>query len=429
MSAVERKIIKLLVENPLISNAEIVRRLRISPNLVRRVIDSLMISNRQNVQENTEVSKQERVFQPFLFTVLDPSKLGFTAVSFMVEVRTMTQEKAVIFFCDHHPFTTHRLRVFGGNFQGLFVRFKGPERCISNLAFSFQRLQEENLITSYRHILHDEKLFVHTGPDISAFDLGTNTWNFSLDQFDESLNSERGENTRRQSRPRQQQEPLLEEWDPLDLMLLREWADGLGLRKSNNQVLRDLLSDSSRLYHDYKTCDGSCPDLSCRNLHLDRYVIAQRKEFLLSSGIIVGCEVVFVQQKLGTFNQILFEGEAGSDLLNHLTTALTNRQFPFTSVLAMASPTDPSTPSPVRFFWWMKCPPNHMNALVQWMMKRSANVQVFLPSTRPEDYRLNINYHHSLLTQLLKIKNDSKGEDDDFLTQPLQTTLKRFCPN
>lgn len=422
LSKKEFLVIQELQKNPLISYTELAKRLRTDLKNIRRIIKKLSSFDEEGSQEEDRQKRQGKRTPLNFYAVFDYTMLGLRAVNFLVECKNEEEMRVAEYFCDVHPYTFFRTRIFGGSFRGLFVKYHVPPTGFAFIEEAYQRLQSEGLISNYRVIINNDVIAQETVPDISAYDPIDQEWNFSLEEFDNHLKWIRARDTPFLMSGKPRSLSHLGRLDIFDIMILREWSYGAGPRKSNNEVLSNILSDELRIYHDYSKCDGLCENLSCRGLDVDRYLVAKRKNKLQELDLITGYGIGFDRKKVSLFNRYLFIGKTDKIFLQKLSVSLEKGYFPFTSVLGIDEPAGDD--SLITFYWWVESPPRQSNDFVTWLFERTVEVQVYVVSNEFDHSSRYELYHENFVAHAVDPTNPWRVDEQYCLTTPINEILR-----
>ncbi|MFW9994684.1 MAG: winged helix-turn-helix transcriptional regulator [Candidatus Odinarchaeota archaeon] len=389
LSSKEFQFLQILQREPMISYTELARRLNTNLKTIRQIIRKL---SEPDVEEGdaariktatTKKDMQQGMRTPLNFyAIINYSLLGLMHKSFLVSCNSEKQMEKVEQFCDQHPYTSYRARVYGGQDSGLYIIFHIPPNAFSHLSDALSALKKSGVLQNFTTLTQEEQSTITTVPDINAYNPHTNTWDFSVNSFRERLDwmSPVVPDTK----PTQKEiDHFVEGIDLLNMMILREWMFGAGPRKQKSEILRNFINDPEGVYHDYSSCKKDCDSLNCRISNLNRHLVAQREKILRKSGIIKGYGIGFDRSKVLIYNRLFFAGTASREFLAKLAQSLYKGLFPFSSVITLSSVED--SVESMSFCWWLEAPPKESTSMVTWLFKNCLNLQTFIISNKFSD--------------------------------------------
>ncbi len=149
--------------------ARLAEEIGVSPPTAKAWLDSL---------------KKERVYVG-VQAILNPIRLGLQVYDFLVETGSHDDLVRIEQFCEEHPYTLYRARVYGGSTHGLLLQFRQPPETQKHLERAFKKLKEHGLVERVRELptLLPGYCSTYTHPKPEAWDSERLTWNFDWDRW------------------------------------------------------------------------------------------------------------------------------------------------------------------------------------------------------------------------------------------------------
>ena len=112
-------------------------------------------------------------------------RLGLELDDFILQVSSYEALLRIEKFCEEHPYTSYRARVFGGDRQGIMLQFRQPDEARAHLLKSFERMKREGLVEEIQELptLSSEYGSVYTPPRLTAWDSDSMTWRFDWNDW------------------------------------------------------------------------------------------------------------------------------------------------------------------------------------------------------------------------------------------------------
>jgi DNA-binding Lrp family transcriptional regulator len=161
LSTKDYDLLLTLESNPLANYSELADSLNQSWVTVKKRVQNLQ---KQGIIRNPSVE-------------INNSKLGLDRVNIMVELANFDKVRLIEMFCDLHPYTLYRARVFGKRF-GMFIQFNIPKGSLSLLEESLRLLLDNDILLNFE-ILDSINQRVLTNPDLRYFNIHSLDWDFS----------------------------------------------------------------------------------------------------------------------------------------------------------------------------------------------------------------------------------------------------------
>ncbi len=310
---------------------------------------------------------------------LNARKLGLQVYDYLVETSSHDSLLAIERFCDLHPYTIYRARVYGGGTHGILVQFRQPPESHRFLQRAFGVFQDKNLIKSVRELptLLPDYCSIYTRPRLEAWEPETLTWKFDWEQWwkDNSSTTQSHVEVKRT-------EPVETfQLDALDAKILEIITRDA--RQKNIQIIEKLGLD--------------------KNAVGVQQMVSKRLKRLQE---VVDSYSVFVNwTHFDVYNTSMVVAHASPDVTEHLHAKLSNGQFPFGSSMRK---------TPNGFVWSTRLPSAHLSELITLVWKISSDFEM-----------LTIDYKHSqrygLWAETFNEKTGSWKSDEEFiLTNPLK---------
>lgn len=373
LSKQEFAVLQELQRDPMIKYSHLAKRLKISQTTLRKILRSL------GAVEDKKVELGQRT--PIItMAMYEWAILGLKRASFHVICKNVAQMRAVELFCDAHPYTSYRMRIFGGN-PGLYLLFFTPPEGLRYLEEALTHLQDRGFIDHFVTLVGEPTYDVNTFPDYTAYDPKSGAWAFDIKDFAVRLNRLGSDSTTAVSPETRSQ---LSQVEPVDLMILREWTYGAGPRKQISEILANFEKDDLGVYKE-----------ELERYTVDRHIISKRINKINDMGLVRNYRVWFDQEKVLIFNRTFLWGTADFDFLSKLARVLKEgRSFPFNSVLAVGPPDSSNI---AQYVWWVELPPKETAALVNWLFEKTMELRTSLVSDRYNDSAVYYFYHKNFV--------------------------------
>ncbi len=112
-------------------------------------------------------------------------KIGLEIYDYLLEVPTYEALTKIEQFCEAHPYTLYRARVYGGKHRGLLVQFRQPPETFKYLEEAFKAMSEGGLIQSVRELPTLQEIYgsIHTRPRLDAWEPERMSWRFDWERW------------------------------------------------------------------------------------------------------------------------------------------------------------------------------------------------------------------------------------------------------
>lgn len=326
-----------------------------------------------------EAMQEERVFVG-VHTNLWSRRIGLELDDFVLQVTSHEALKKIEQFCEVHPYTSFRARVFGGNVQGIMLQFRQPDAARTHLLKAFDVMMKEGLINEIRELptLNKEYGSSFTRPRIDAWNPDMMGWIFDWDKWwsacpDKVLSDPKVA-------------PKIEEvvqLDALDVKILQEI--GTNARRKNIEVIEALGLDKNE--------SGIQQKISSRLKRLGEEVVESYRVFINWTHFDV-------------YNTPIIIAEADEDVTDRLISYLSVSKFPFGSSIRKIK---------TGFVWSARLPSAHLSELVSLIWKLTKRYEILI-----------MDYKHSqvygLWAETFDEKTNSWRIDKEFcLDMPLKS--------
>ncbi len=357
----DHRLLLALWEDPLKPDSQLAAELGVSAPTIKRRLEKL---------------QKERVINAVSIKPYHYS-LGMDLVSYLI---TLPENRLEIFeeLLDIHPYTTFRVRVFGG-VNGIFVQFTTPIDSDCFLDELFTILKEKKWIVQYQKWNGKQENTINTTLNFKLWDVVENKWNFSVNKFLNNLHN--GKIDKKTGTPIIQN--VLSEIQILDLILLRELslmgeqnADGRSefikeLKLENS--IRFKQSEVKRLILELPIYREFLKDIPKEELERKiKHWISEKKKFL-DENIIRDYYLAFDRTKVKLFSRILIAGRIiKTKTIENLKASLENKLFPFESGLIL------SEEDTNKFIWWLNVTPSEIPKILNFFNRECVDLYVMM---------------------------------------------------
>jgi len=358
------KLLFALQEQPVAPASVLAKQVGVSAPTARAWLESL---------------KEEQVFVG-VHANLRSRRIGLELDDFVLQVNSHEALEKIEKFCEAHPYTSYRARVFGGSIQGIMLQFRQPDVARPHLLKAFDVMMKKGLINEIRELptLNEEYGSSFTTPRIEAWNPDIMGWVFDWNKWWSKCPD------KIQSRPKT--EPEVEDvvqLDKLDVRILQEI--GTNARRKNIEVIEALGMD--------KNAPGIQQKISTRLKRLDNDVIESYRVFINWTHFDV-------------YNTPLIIAETEEKVTDRLISYLSVSKFPFGSSIRKIEK---------GFVWSARLPSAHLSELVSFVWKHTKNHEILI-----------IDYKHSqvygLWAETFDSNNNSWRTDREFcLDAPLKS--------
>ncbi len=284
-----------------------------------------------------ETLQKEQVFVG-VHTNLSSRRIGLELDDFLLKVETYDALKKIEQFCEAHPYTSYRARVFGGEKQGIMVQFREPDRARAYLLKAFDAMKREGLVSEIRELptLSTEYGSTFTRPKLDAWDPEKMVWIFDWENWWAACPSEIAANLTSHS-----MDDSLVDLDLLDVQILQEI--GTNARRKNIEIIEALGMDKNE--------PGIQQKISTRLKRLERDVIESYRVYINWTHFDV-------------YNTPLIIARADEEITKRLISYLSTSKFPFGSNIRKIDS---------GFAWSARLPSAHLSEMISlvWRISKS----------------------------------------------------------
>jgi DNA-binding Lrp family transcriptional regulator len=307
------KLLFALQEQPVAPASVLAKQVGISAPTARAWLESL---------------KKEQVFVS-VHANLRSRRIGLELDDFVLQVNSFDALRKIETFCESHPYTSYRARVFGGNIQGIMVQFRQPDTARVHLLKAFEVMKKKGLISKVQELptLNEEYGSSFTRPRIDAWDPEKMGWDFDWDDW--------WATAPKKIQPRPMKQADLNEKIPLDELDVRVIQEiSMDARRKNIEIIEDLGFNKNE--------PGMQQKISSKLKRLSEDVVESYRVFINWTHFDV-------------YNMPIVIAEAEEEVTDRLITHLATSKFPFaSSIRKIAS----------GFIWSARLPSAHQSELL-----------------------------------------------------------------
>ncbi|MBD3157210.1 MAG: hypothetical protein GF309_00350 [Candidatus Lokiarchaeota archaeon] len=313
MNRNQLKLLFKLQESPVAPVAQLAREIGVSAPTVRSWLDEL---------------RENQVFVS-VPADLHEEKIGLEIHSFLVSVRSYDAVTKLEAFCDAHPYTSYRGRIFGGRHQGLFLQFREPSDAKEYVLDALLTMKEKGIVSKIREFPNlSSWKSINTRPKLHAWNPSQMVWEFDWEQWWNNIRKEPDHHDY-ESRGAVQAIPI----DGFDVQLLQEITKDA--RRKNTDIIRALGRDPYE--------KGLQQDVSRRIRRLEKEVVKSYRLFINWTYFDV-------------YNTPMVIAKADKDQVEILMYHLENSVFPFGSNIRRIEG---------GFIWSARLPSAHLSEMVK----------------------------------------------------------------
>lgn len=346
MNTEKLKLLFALQEQPVAPASALAKQVGVSAPTARAWLDTL---------------EKEQVFVG-VHTNLRSRQIGLELDDFVLQVNSHEALLKIEQFCESHPYTSYRARVFGGNIQGIMLQFRQPDAARPHLLKAFEVMKKNGLVSKIRELptLNEEYGSSFTRPRIDAWNPEMMGWVFDWDKWWAACPD------KIQSKPKIPSKiDELIQLDDLDVRILQEI--GTHARRKNIEIIEALGMDKNE--------PGIQQKISAKLKHLDEEVIESYRVYINWTHFDV-------------YNTPIIIAEADDEVTNRLISYLSNSKFPFGSSIRKIE---------AGFIWSARLPSAHLSELISFVWKLAKSYEILI-----------IDYKHSQVYGLWAETFDSK---------------------
>ncbi len=158
-----------LQESPTASAVALAKKIKKTPPTARAWLDAL---SKEQVYGGVQASLRVR-------------RIGMEMDDFLLDVDSYDAVKKIERFCDEHPYTSYRARIFGGSTQGIVLQFRQPDQARTHLIDALNVMKKQGIVKGIRELptLRAEYGSTYTRPRLEAWDPQRLVWNFNWDEW------------------------------------------------------------------------------------------------------------------------------------------------------------------------------------------------------------------------------------------------------
>ncbi|MFX0061681.1 MAG: winged helix-turn-helix transcriptional regulator [Candidatus Hermodarchaeota archaeon] len=281
---------------------------------------------------------------------LEIGKLDLEIIDVFIGSENLTNSCLIENFCEAHPYTLYRSRVFG-SFNGLYLQFRIPIGTKNLLISQLNELKQKSGIKWF-------ETFSHKYPKISTtmrlenWVPETHSWNFDWDSWEAKLDSQKTQAHRTIEELDSNNEILLNQLDLLDMHILEELTKGCARRKHVDiiKAIEDKLSPTSPL----------------RNIPKQTFSRHFKK---LNQEVITGYRLFLDWRTLDMHNSIMFRCVANDQITASFYQTLERYPIPFESTIRKQGD---------GFFWFIRLPPAQLSDLYNIIWKNVEKLETII---------------------------------------------------
>ncbi|MHA1215823.1 MAG: hypothetical protein ACTSPX_00660 [Candidatus Thorarchaeota archaeon] len=257
--------------------------------------------------------------------------LGLEIYDFLLDVTNHEALLRIEEFCEKHPYTLYRARVFGGTRHGMLVQFRQPPEALPHLQEAFETMRNSGLIEGVAELPTLQRVYgsTYTRPLLEAWDPERMVWRFDWEQWWNSEIAEPDMQTDGVGSSKTASSRV--EIDELDAKILQILTDNA--RRKNIDIIRKLGLDPR---------EGSTQQRISKRIVKLRQVIDSYRVFINWTYFDV-------------YNTPMVLAKASSDTTRTLIGKLQRGTFPFSSSIRSM---------PDGFVWYARLPSAHLSELV-----------------------------------------------------------------
>lgn len=316
-----------LQEQPVAPAAVLAEQVGISPPTARAWLNTL---------------KRDKVYIG-VQAILRVRRLGLEMDDFLVTTDSFKGLTKIEKFCDEHPYTSYRARVFGGRSHGMLLQFRQPDAARAHLEKAFDLMLEEGLLSDVRELptLTVEYGSAYTHPSLSAWDPERMVWNFDWSGW--WMQSPKKADLKGPLKESAEEKLVL---DRLDAQLLEEITKNA--RRKNTEILEAIGLDKMQM--------GVQQKVSSKLKRLETEAVQDYRLFINWTHFDV-------------YNTPFIIAKADRSVTARLIEHLKTSKFPFGSSIR---------PTPDGFVWAARLPSGHLPELVSLVWQVSESYELLL---------------------------------------------------
>ncbi|TFF91461.1 hypothetical protein EU545_03980 [Candidatus Thorarchaeota archaeon] len=257
--------------------------------------------------------------------------LGLEIYDFLLEVSSFEALERIEKFCEVHPYTLYRARVYGGDHRGILIQFRQPDTAFPHLQTALQVMKREGLVNGIRELPTLRSIYgsTHTTPLLSAWDPDRMVWLFDWQSWWETEPQRSARDIPSAAEDRQPPQPL--DLDYLDAQILQ--ALTADARRKNIDIIRSVGLDPR---------EGSIQQRVSKKIKRLKAAVESYRVFINWTYFDV-------------YNTPMIMARADSETTDRLIAKLKGGGFPFSSSIRKTTE---------GFVWFARLPSAHFSELV-----------------------------------------------------------------
>lgn len=326
MNTEKLKLLLALQEDPVAPAAELAKQVGVTPPTARAWLDSL---------------RDDKVYVSVQANILG-RRLGLEMDDFLLKVDSYDSLKKIEQFCEAHPYTSYRARVFGGDDHGIMVQFRQPDEARAHLLDALEIMKKKGIITHIRELptLRREYGSTYTRPRLNSWNPEKMVWEFDWDEW-----WKQAPNTVKSAEEKPAEEVVVP-LDHMDVQILQHIH--MNARRKNTDIIESMGLD--------KNTPGVQQKISAKLKRLEKEVIESYRVFINWTHFDV-------------YNTPLIIANADSGITDRLIRHLSTSNFPFGSSIRKISD---------GFVWSARLPSAHLSELVGLVWRISESFETLI---------------------------------------------------
>ncbi len=326
MNTEKLKLLLALQEDPVAPAATLAKQVGVTPPTARAWLDSL---------------RDEKVYVSVQANILS-RRIGLEMDDFLLKVDSYDSLEKIEKFCEAHPYTSYRARVFGGDDHGIMVQFRQPDEARKHLLDAFELMKKKGIITHIRELptLRREYGSSITRPRLDSWNPEKMAWEFDWAAWWSNIPDDL------KSKDEKPVEEMSVSLDQLDVQILQHIH--MNARRKNTDIIESMGLD--------KNTPGVQQKISAKLKRLKEEVIDSYRVFINWTHFDV-------------YNTPLIIANADSRTTDKLIRHLSSSNFPFGSSIRKISD---------GFVWSAQLPSGHLSELVGLIWRISESFEVLI---------------------------------------------------
>ena len=270
-------------------------------------------------------------------------RIGLELDDFVLQVTSHNALEKIEEFCEAHPYTSYRSRVFGGNTRGIMLQFRQPDAARPHLLEAFDVMKRNGLISEVRELptLNEEYGSSFTRPRIEAWNPDTMGWKFDWNKWWSACPKKIQSKQKTQTMDKE-----LVPLDELDVRIIQEIS--MNARRKNIEIIEALGLD--------KTAPGIQQKVSSKLKRLSEEVVESYRLYINWTHFDV-------------YNMPIIIAQAEEDVTDRLIAYLSASKFPFASSIRKIES---------GFIWSARLPSAHLSELLSLVWKITKSHEILI---------------------------------------------------